>query len=95
MHKGLLLLILIPFTALTVVALWQHGIDGLFAMALANSAAMQIAADLVIALLLVLVAIWRDAKAIGRNPWPWLVATVFVGSFAPLGYWLTRPSEAQ
>ncbi len=50
-------------------------------------------ADLVIALVLVLVWMWRDAKAIRRNPWPWIVATLTTGSFGPLIYWLTRPTS--
>jgi hypothetical protein len=37
-----------------------------------------------------MVWIWHDAKAQGRNPWPWIIATLAVGSFGPLVYLLTR-----
>ena len=30
------------------------------------------------------------AKAAGRNPWPWIAATLVVGSLSPLLYLLTR-----
>jgi hypothetical protein len=38
-----------------------------------------------------MVWIWRDATAQGRNPWPWILATLALGSFGPLLYLLTRP----
>ena len=47
-------------------------------------------AALVIALGLFLVWMWRDAKAAGRNPWPWLVLTLVAGSIGPLIYLLGR-----
>jgi len=49
--------------------------------------------DLVIALTLVLVWMWRDAQATGRNVWPWVLLTLVAGSFGPLGYLLTRQSH--
>jgi hypothetical protein len=47
---------------------------------------------LVIALTLAMVWMWRDAKATGRNVWPWIIATLVLGSFGPLVYLLTRKS---
>jgi hypothetical protein len=55
---------------------------------------MQVLADLSIALSLSLVWIWRDARAIGRSAWPWMVATLALGSFGPLVYLLTRKAPA-
>jgi hypothetical protein len=51
-------------------------------------------ADLSIALGLSLVWIWRDAQATGRRAWPWVVATLALGSFGPLIYLLTRKTPA-
>ena len=41
-----------------------------------------------IALGLFLVWMWRDAKAEGRNPWPWILITLATGSIGPLIYLL-------
>ncbi len=51
-----------------------------------SPAGWQVLADLVIALLLVLSYLVPDARKAGRNPWPWLVLTLFLGSIAPLLY---------
>lgn len=87
--------VLVPFGALSVWALWQHGYWGLFEGQLRSSAGLQVLADLAIALGLVLAWLWRDARAQGRSPWPWLVATLALGSFGPLLYLLSRrPASA-
>jgi hypothetical protein len=43
--------------------------------------------------MLINVWMWRDAKAHGRNPWVWVIATLIVGSFSPLLYLITRKSS--
>jgi hypothetical protein len=93
----ILVLTLTAFLALTGVALWQHGFLGIFAPLFQSSAGLQVFFDLVIALSLFLVWMWRDAKAAGRNPWPWIVLTLAVGSIGPLIYLLIRTwrTEAQ
>lgn len=88
--RSLLIAILVPFTLLTVVALWQHGLTGIVQAATHNTAALQIFADLVIALVLFLIWMWPDARARGRNPWIWLALTLGLGSFGPLLYLLTQ-----
>jgi Terpene cyclase DEP1 len=90
MNKPLLLIILVPFSALSLVALWYHGYVGLFTPAFQSFGAAQVLVDLIIALGLFLVWMWRDAAKIGRSPWPWLVLTLAAGSFGPLLYLLTR-----
>ena len=90
MQRAILILILIGFSILTGLALWQHGYWGIFEPQLKSFAGAQVLVDLVIALGLFLVWMFRDAKASGRNPWPWLVITLTVGSFGPLLYLLTR-----
>jgi hypothetical protein len=95
MQKGLIAIVLLLFGALSAVAVWQHGYVGIFANELQSTAGMQVLADLVIALSLFLVWMWGDAKATGRNPWPWLAITLAIGSFGPLLYLLTSSkSEA-
>jgi hypothetical protein len=94
MTRLLLLTVLLPFSALSVAALWQHGYWGLFEPALHSLAAAQVLVDLVIALGLVLVWLWRDARANGRNPWPWTLLTLAAGSFGPLLYLLVRPQAS-
>lgn len=96
MQRALLIVVLIAFTALTAVAIMEHGPQGIFAVAFATTAGMQLFADLVIALSLFIVWVWGDAKATGRNPWPWILITLTIGSFGPLLYLVTRkqPSAA-
>ncbi len=92
MSRILIVITLILFGALTALAVWQDGITGIFASILDSFGSAQIYVDLVIALVLIMVWIWGDAKATGRNPWPWIVATLLVGSFSPLLYLLSRKS---
>jgi hypothetical protein len=95
MNKLTLALATAAFGLLTAVAVWEHGITGIFAAAVRDSAALQIFVDLVIALALILTWIWADAKRTGRNPWPWLVATLLTGSFGPLAYMLSSRQGKQ
>jgi hypothetical protein len=90
MQRTLLLVTLILFGALTAAALWQHGYWGIFEPHFKSFGGAQVFVDLVIALTLVLVWMWRDAKASGRNIWPWIALTLATGSFGPLFYLLTR-----
>ena len=84
---GILLL-----TPITVLALLEGGIAGVWDAISYNWASVQIYIDLVIAIIFILVWIWDDAKKTGRNPWPWIIAAFVVGSFSPLIYFLTRKS---
>lgn len=96
MQRTLITVTLILFGAISAVALWQHGFWGIIEPHFQSFGGGQVLADLVIALTLVMVWMWRDAKATGRNPWPWIVATLALGSFGPLIYLLTRqPTESR
>lgn len=95
MQRSLIILILVMFGALSGVALWYHGYWGILAPHFQSFGAGQVLADLVIALGLVMVWMWRDAKTTGRNPWPWLGVTLATGSFGPLLYLLTRKAEPE
>jgi hypothetical protein len=94
MSRNVLIAILTPFLGLTAVALWQHGYWGIFQPHFESTAGAQVLVDLGIALTLFLAWMWKDAKATGRNPWPWLGLTLTTGSIGPLVYLLTRPQEA-
>jgi hypothetical protein len=93
MNKPALALMTAAFAILTGAAVWEHGVTGIFVAAVRDLASIQIFVDLVIALILILTWIWRDSKRTGRNPWPWLVATLLTGSFGPLAYLLTAKRE--
>lgn len=90
MQRLFLVVALALLGAATAAALWQHGYWGILAPHFQSVGGGQVLADLVIALSLVMVWMWRDARASGRNIWPWLVLTLVAGSFGPLGYLLTR-----
>lgn len=92
MQRLLLLVALALLGAVTAAALWQHGYWGILAPHFQSWGGAQVLLDLVIALGLVLAWLWNDARTSGRNPWPWIAATLVVGSFGPLVYLLTRPS---
>ncbi len=91
-ERTILLLILVAFGILTAIALWVDGLTGIFASITSSWGALQIYVDLLIALALIMVWMYRDAKAQARNPWPWIVATLVVGVFSPLVYLLSRNS---
>lgn len=92
LSRPLLIVVLVAFSALTAVALWRHGYWGIIAPHFETAGAAQVLADLVIALSLFLVWMWRDARETGRSPWPWLVLTLAAGSIGALLYLLTRPA---
>ena len=88
MQRIVLIITLIAFLALTTIAFLQHGYWGIIAPQLQSFGTVQVLADLIIALGLFLVWMWRDARAEGRNPWPWLLLTLTIGSIGPLIYLL-------
>lgn len=89
MFKTILFLTLTAFGAFTAAAIWQEGISGILGAITYSLGSMQIFIDLVIALSLVMVWMWHDAKQKQRNIWPWLVLTLLAGSFGPLMYLIT------
>lgn len=90
MQRVLIIVVLGLFGALTTAALLQHGFWGIIDPLFKSFGAGQVFADLVIALTMAMVWMWRDSKETGRNPWPWIAATIALGSFGPLVYLLTR-----
>lgn len=94
MQRTVLIVTLILFGALSAAAVAEHGYFGVFTLPFQTLGGAQVLADLVIALTLVMVWMWKDARATGRNAWPWIIATLALGSFGPLVYLLTRKSAA-
>ena len=92
-YRSLIIITILLFGALTGLAVWHDGITGIFGSIISSYGSAQIYIDLFIALVLIMIWIWHDAKATGRNPWPWIIATLAVGSFGPLVYLLTRKSN--
>jgi hypothetical protein len=91
MKRSLLIIAITLFGVLTATALWQSG-GNFVDWHVKSFGGVQVLADLVIALTLAMVWMWRDAKAVGRNVWPWIALTFATGSFGPLIYLLTRKS---
>ncbi len=82
--------LLLPFALYSTYAVYAVGYIGIFTSH-AHIAGLQVLADLVIACTLALVWMWRDAAATGRNIWPYLAATLTLGSIGPLMYLLLAP----
>jgi len=83
-------LLLADFAAFTGWVVWQYGYVGLFDAAVANAATTQVLIDLVVACSIGMYWIWTDARARRLNPWPYLVATTFLGSIGLLAYVVRR-----
>ena len=87
--------LLIPFSILSLYAVYAVGYVGILDYHRHSPAGWQVFADLVVALVLVFVWLVPDARKNGRNPWPWLAITLFVGSFGPLLYLALAPRTEQ
>jgi len=94
-RRNLAIAILIPFLALTIYAVQQVGYIGIFDYHRHSPAGWQVFTDLVVALILVFVWMIPEAKQQGRNPWPWVIITLFMGSIGPLLYLAFTPSKQQ
>ena len=80
------ILVLIPFTALTAMAIVGDGTMGFPNAIFHNLTSFQIWLDLVIAVLIWCAWLVPEARAAGRNPWPWIVGALLFGAFSPLIY---------
>ena len=89
-QRTLLLVVLIAFSGLTAVALIEDGLRGTLEAITFNWASLQIYCDLVLAVSVICVWMFRDARCRGWNPWPWIAAAFVVGMFSPLTYLLFR-----
>lgn len=93
-ERPALIATLAAFGALTLVATIADGLPGGAIDAITfNWMSTQIYVDLVIAVVVICVWLYRDAISRGRNPWPWIVAAAIVGMFSPLVYLLLRTGD--
>ena len=87
--------VLLAFADLNVYVLWQYGVAGFFQLVTANTATMAALVDLTIALSLVTVWMWRDARRRGVTLLPYLALTATLGSIGPLLYLVVHGREAK
>lgn len=87
------LLVLALFSILTGVAVWQQGFLSILLNQFKSWGGVQVFSDLFIALTLVLIWMWSDAKKSNRLFWPWALLTLAIGSFGPLLYLLFRQGK--
>lgn len=87
--------VLADFAAFTAYAVYQYGYSEFLRAAMTNAITIQLSIDLVIALSLITMWMWRDARERGMSVVPYLVVTLFLGSIGPLLYLFRRAgSEA-
>ena len=82
--------VLAAFTAFSAYVVWEHGVIGLMERCFDNSATTLAFVDMTIALTLVMVWMWGDAKDRGVSPVPYVVLTLMLGSVGPLLYLIRR-----
>jgi hypothetical protein len=88
-------LVLLAFADLNAYVVWQHGYMGFWQAVTANSATLAAMVDLTIALTLVTVWMWRDARRRGVSLLPYLALTATLGSVGPLLYLVVHGREAK
>jgi len=93
--KLLLWMVLVDFALYSTWVLWDVGYLGIWAAGFQSAASLQILLDLVICAGLFCVWMVADARQRGVNPWPWVVATLALGSLVPLTYLLVREYASQ
>ncbi len=86
--------VLLDFSIFTAYVVYQYGYVSFFQQALANAVSAQIFIDLCIALTMVIAWMWRDARARGISPIPFVVLTLTLGSIGPLAYLVRRASTS-
>jgi hypothetical protein len=86
----LLTIVLAAFSFETAWVLSHYGIAGFVREVFSSPAAGLAVLDLTIALSLVAVWMWRDARERGASFWPFAMLTVFFGSVGPLLYLIRR-----
>jgi hypothetical protein len=89
-RQWILGLVLLDFSAFSAYALWEYGLVGLYQAVFANAVTTLLFTDLVIALGLVTLWMWQDARDRGVSPVPYVALTLGFGSVGPLLYLFRR-----
>ncbi len=93
-NKVLIGVVLIGFAGLNIFAAVTSGIAGLQeVIATGNAWNLVLFEDLCIALGMVSIWLYRDAKSRGVSPFPYLITTFTIGSIGPLFYLLRRQQD--
>ncbi len=85
-----LIVVQIGFLALTGYVIVEYGFPGFYREVTQNAATLLCFVDLAIALVLIMIWMFRDAKKHGRNPLLYALITISIGSAGPLFYLLGR-----
>ncbi len=86
--QWLVAIVLADFVALNAYVVWQYGYVGFVREVLSTLPGIAVMVDLTIALTLIAIWMWNDAKTRGVAVVPYLVAGLFLGSVGPLAYLL-------
>ena len=95
MTRLILAAVILAFGLLAGYALEQHGYWGIIDYHFHSSAGWQVLTDLVITCTVVARWIVLDARRTGRNPWPYLLLILVLGSFGPQFYLLLEKRDDQ
>jgi hypothetical protein len=93
-RRTLAIILLVPFSILSLYAVYEVGYVGIFDYHRHSPAGWQVFADLVIACVLISTWLIPEAQRNARNPWPYVALTVFLGSIGPLLYLSLSPSRS-
>lgn len=85
-----LLAALVAFTTWSLIIVAPEGLPGLLSLLREQAWGQQVFVDLCIALTVSWTWLASEARARGINPWPYLIATPFVGSIAVLAFLIHR-----
>ncbi len=86
----LLISVIVAFGILSALALMDVGYFGILEPHFKSYGEGQVLADLVIMCLMGCVWMTYDSRASGLPAWPFVIITIFLGSFGPLFYLLLR-----
>ncbi len=82
--------VLVAFSAFSTVVVMAEGYWGFLTLAANEPWGLQVFLDLTLAMGMLWLFLWGDAREQGISPWPYLIATPFVGSMSPLVYLIHR-----